>query len=139
MSSAGLGLSRLEWSVVMKLRVGPFGRSRNHGVLAGASAEMFETVDHSSVLYSALYGQICMENDWHLEAGFGHEDHVVSTWRRLQDLLTDAKHGSDLKMSRWWAWEHKAWLLLRRSGGPTALLMVLCWIGWRRGWWTSVQ
>ena len=130
---AHLNVLKLEYATVLSLRVGPFGKQQHHEVIKKATTEFFREVDDSNPVFVYLYDRICVETGWRSEPGYGNRDHYKTVWDRLERLMSSAPSGG-VKLSRWFSFEHRLDALMAH-GGPTALLMILLYIGFRRGWW----
>lgn len=138
-SEAGLTMVRLEWAPVLNMRLGPFQKSGNHGLLMEAAREMFKRLDHSNAVYAHLYDSICHDLGCHTDPDFGSSCHMASVWKRLEGLMCNAARGEAMKLNRWWSWEIRAVHMLKGAGGIHALFMLLIWVGYRRGWWKTYE
>ena len=64
----------------------------------------------------------------------GSAAHKQIVWRQWRAQLTGARQGSKFKESRWWATECRGMDVMENRW---PLLMLLIWLGFQRGWWTS--
>lgn len=132
-AESGLSVLRLEFLQVVKLRQGPFKPGgAHHGVLVEAAKEMRDSLDEHNPLFFALYDGICkdMGRDG---PDKNTDEHVRETWRLCMDSLCLAGKGSNARDGRWWSFETLSRAFLPQM---SATLMLLCWVGFRRQWWS---
>lgn len=132
-------MCRLELGVVFNLRKGPFKKSSHHRVVVAAGIEFFEEAGPQNLLFQILYPHIAFDLGLDADSDHGTQEHMISVWLKLKGTWAESqKQGDFLNMSRWFAWEVRAHNFIVSCGGPAALLMVLTWVGFRRGWWRSI-
>ena len=135
-TAAGLMMSKVEYQVVLLMRIGPFGGGANHSVLLNCAADMFRYSSSMNPVFLHLYEAICSEMSWSSDPEFGTLPHMQQVWARLKHRLTGAKQREKMKMSRWWSWEIRARVLCREIG-VSVLLLLLTYVGWKKKWWAS--
>ena len=136
-SSSKLHDLRMNFSVVVNCRIGPFGKSRNHRVLNAAAKDMFASTTYKNEAYQLLYPRICWELGFGHEADYMETDHYKKVWAHLEEVATRPPLGEPVKLSRWWALETRA-KQMQKSGGFACMLLILIWIGYKQRWWKSL-
>ena len=132
-SQAGMTIIKLEMSAVLGLRRGPWGKDGNHDVLISAAHEMFRLLDENSELFDFFYDHIC-EDLSEFPMDKGSPEHYTKVWELCRKHLTSAGVGHAPKNSRWWAVET---LARAQRHLRSMTLMLLIFVGYRRGWWSS--
>lgn len=136
---SGLMLTKLNFISVCNARLGPWDKQKNHMTMKAMARELFENNDEQCPLFQVLYPDICEENQWHHEPGFGLEVHYKRVWQRCREELTRACVGQALKRGRWWSLESRLSLLIAHKGGAAMTFMLLLYMGFRKHWWTTFE
>eukprot|EP00971_Amphidinium_carterae_P242197 4809166-Amphidinium_carterae.1 len=139
-TGANLHTHRAQWRVVLNARTGPFHSAAHHERLLVASKSMFDHLRPDSSVFLHLYEEFVAEN-WETErlADIGSEQHRGDLFRRLPSLLGSARMHEEVKLSWWFAFEHRAEQLLNRDGGVHATFLTLLYYGWSKGWWRATD
>lgn len=135
-TSADLMLIRLESLQALKVRQGPFlPGGANHSLLVEAAQELWAALDESNPLFEALYQPIA--EDLSLNGpDIGELDHVRRVWLTGKSIMVDRNKGVNPKNSRWFSFETKS---VHFFPELHLTLLVLVYVGFRRGWWRSVE
>ena len=136
---AGLALEKAEWSAVLKTRVGPFGKFKNHQICRAAALDIRKLADHNNQAFRMLFESIARELNMWDHPQRGEEPHYSIVWDALMDKLVNCASGTELKNNRWWAFSYRGLSLLEKQGGTAGLLFLLTYIGWARKWWSSID
>ena len=132
-SAAGLTLKSFEYKPVVDLHFGPFGSQATHGVLVGVCKEFFETESWDGPTFSYFYDDICAA-DGEADPAMGSDNHRREKFAECRERLAASTQGDHLKDGRWWSKESRGMATL---DCPPLLLMLLIFLGFRRGWWAS--
>eukprot|EP00971_Amphidinium_carterae_P339145 6476776-Amphidinium_carterae.4 len=134
-SSSGCARARLDTLHVMKLRRGPFQRAGNLGVLRCAAQLMREEVPEQNPLWDILYAPVMAELGMsERSVDFGTEEHVSRAWREILKVLSTEGIGTNVKTSRWFAWEQRS---RKASAHRYQDLLLLMFLGAKRKWWSK--
>lgn len=136
-TGAGLAMSRLQFGVVMNMVQGPFKGSATWRLVQSAMTELFEQSDHKNPVFACLYDRIAFDLGESLSPSFGTDSHMETVWRTLKENFMSQSRGEVMKLSRWFAWEHRGRSILRNS--VHGLFLALIYIGWCRGWWRGIS
>lgn len=133
-AEAGLRLLALETKQLLKLRQGPFHSAAYHSVIVQAAQEMFDiTTWEDNLIYHVLYASIAADFSMR-SSELGSDDHMKAVWFKMREALLAPSKGDNTKSGRWWCYEENS---RRFFGCKYSLLCVLCWVGFRRGWWRN--
>eukprot|EP00971_Amphidinium_carterae_P056731 1121622-Amphidinium_carterae.2 len=133
-SSSGCARARLDALHIMKLRRGPFQRAGNLGVLRCAAQLLKDEVPDQNPLWDILYGPVMAElgvSERCVE--YGSDEHVRSSWHRVLSSLTTEGIGTNVKTSRWFAWEQRA---RKAASHRYRDMLLLMFLGAKRQWWS---
>lgn len=136
-ADAGLAMARFEWAVPLSLRSGPWQKAGNHRVLQQAAREMFDRCDANNPVFAWLYDGICADLHKSDDPNFGEVGHMREVWDTLAARLLQQPLGDAYRVGRWWKFEEKGEQFLSSGPGLHATLLLLVYVGWRRGWWSS--
>ena len=136
---AGLSLEKAEWSAVLKTRVGPFGKFKNHQICKAAAGDLRKIANHRNPVFRMLFESIARELSMWDHPQRGEEPHYDAVWEALMDKLVNCASGTELKNNRWWAFSFRGRTLLEKQGGTAGLLFLLVFIGWTRKWWSCID
>ena len=132
-------MTRFEWASVLSLRKGAWGKNANHRVLEAVAKELFEKLDETNALFEHLYPEFCGYFGTTHDVDYGTKAHMRKVWLRLKSEMLDPISENAFKRSRWWCFELKGFKLLTTRGGIFGLLMLLVYVGWKRGWWKTFR
>ena len=134
-SIAGLTLSKLEWSVIMNSRAGPWNGGAHNSTMKAAGRELFSVLNRECPLFQYLYEDLALELGVQTsEAAFGTDEHMDIALRACKERWEKTSIGDQTKSSRWWSFESngKSFLDCR-----TLTLYVALYMGFKRGWWKT--
>eukprot|EP00971_Amphidinium_carterae_P086110 1703657-Amphidinium_carterae.1 len=133
-SSSGCARARLDALHIMKLRRGPFQRAGNLGVLRCAAELLNLEVPEQNPLWDILYGPVMAElGVSEHSVDYGSEKHVSTSWHEVLRSLARDGIGTNVKTSRWFAWEQRA---RKASSHRYRDLLLLMFLGAKRQWWS---
>lgn len=139
LSAAGLQTTCFEWSSVLTLRKGPFGKQANHRVLQGVARDMLNKLDHTNAIFEFLYPDISKAMVEHDLPEYGSNKHMECVWQRLMARLCGQKMGKNPKSNRWWSLEARGLAFLGNEAEYLGTFMLLVYLGYTRGWWTRFE
>eukprot|EP00971_Amphidinium_carterae_P058209 1151245-Amphidinium_carterae.1 len=135
LNHSGLQLCRLEYKLVTCGKFGPFGGSKNHWLIKGASNDFFTKFDHRSWLWQIIYDRICIADPGlcrHPE--FGQESHEKIVFEECRESLSGSTMDGPTQLGRWWNMEHKSMAIGRQR---FHLLLALTHLGFQQKWWSG--
>eukprot|EP00971_Amphidinium_carterae_P349807 6491236-Amphidinium_carterae.2 len=127
---------RLAYSTVLKLRHGPWGGSGNHRILQAITSEYFALRDHTCELFQLLASDIAKSDEslrWEREKGT--DAHLKKVFAHTQEVLAHALQLSVVAESRWWQFESQSRYFAKHRW---PMVLVLVYLGLRRGWYKNV-
>lgn len=135
LTSSGLMLIRLQYSVVAKMRRGPFEKQAHHSLLKSAAAELAHTMEIDSPLFEVMYEDIVSESD-HLSSlgDIGSTAHMQATLAWVKDELAKRGIGQKVVTARCFSWEQTS-----RSASRSRFvdLLLLLYLGQQKKLWTA--
>ena len=136
-AASGLASVRLDACHILKYKEGPFKSESNASVLREAARDLLNTVPASNALWDMMYSAVVLENGMsEHNASFGTEAHVESSWTSVLTAASSRATGEQTRPSRWFAFERAS---RRAVAGRHLDLLLLLWLGTRRGWWKDVS
>lgn len=125
---------RLEFQQVNQLRKGPFKiGGQSWCVLRSAAEDFFSSTDHRNSIFELLYGEILKDGGFD-DPDAASDEHMRKVFEWCKVSLLSHGEGSDVKLSRWWAFEQTS----REACRTKSLdLMLLIWLGVARKWWAN--
>ena len=136
-SAAGLAGVRLDATHVLKYKEGPFKSESNASVLREAARDLHQSAPAANPLWDMLFSAVAAEKGINRQsADFGSEAHMQKVWDEVLLACLHKGIGEHTRPSRWFAFE----LASRRSlVSRHQDLLLLLWLGCRRGWWKSMS
>ncbi len=134
-AQAGAWIIVCEHANVFNCPTGPFEKGQNFGLLSESARGYFNTRTPNCPLYLHMYEQICEERNEPV-LNRGTPEHLTKLWYDLKELDVFHKKGTRVKLGRWGSWFKacRSW-----QGQRGACLLVLLYLGVKRGWWTDAS
>ena len=135
LTNAGLMFMRLDWSVFLSCRRGPFKACANNYLLKEAGAEIGNTLDSKNICFRFLGDRFARDLEYR-GGDVGSEKWYEGLWVQFVRKLQSRGIGVEGKKGRWWATESST---RQASSMCTITLFVLLWVGFKRKWWRSLD
>lgn len=98
---------RLETTIVMSIRKGPWSGAANYWKLRKCAARFFSTRTHADQVYTLLYDDICKDRYKNKPpAAVGSVEHMRETFEWARTCPAFFKKGGKVKRSRFFDWSH---------------------------------
>ena len=135
-SAAGLAGVRLDATHVLKYKEGPFKSESNASVLREAARDLHQSAPATNPLWDMLFSAVASEKGINKHcADFGSETHMQAVWDEVLLACSHKATGEHTRPSRWFAFERAS---RRCVASRHQDLLLLLWLGCRRGWWKSM-
>ena len=135
LTQSGLMFMRLDWSVYLSCRRGPFKACANNYLMREAGQEIGNTQNCSNIVFRFLAPRFARDLDYR-GGDVGSEQWYKGLWTQVVRRLQSSDIGVEDKKGRWWATESSTRLA---SSMCTITLFVLLWLGFKRKWWHSLD
>ena len=135
LTQSGLMFMRLDWSVYLSCRRGPFKACANNYLMREAGQEIGNTQNCSNIVFRFLAPRFARDLDYR-GGDVGSEQWYKGLWTQVVRRLQSSDIGVEDKKGRWWATESSTRLA---SSMCTITLFVLLWLGFKRKLWHSLD
>ena len=119
---------------MLNVRVGPWRKAANHRLLNDTARGLRTAMPSTHEMFRRFYAEIARDYRMQMDPSLGEEAHMQRVWEVMMERLSRAKVDSEVRPGRWFHTEQRGLGFLEHGPGPTALLMLLLLLGFRRKW-----